>query len=247
MLENTQKVNNIAALQNVGIILLAIKKAMTRPEYLPGLVVVHGPSGYGKTMASSYAAANLKAYFVSAKAIWTRKTMLQAILDEMGIPAKRTTAEMFDQVCEELSCSGKPLIIDEFDYCVDCKGLMALTRDIYDNSEAPIILIGEEMLPSKLAREERFHNRILDWIAAAPANMEDAVKLRMLYCDKVKIDDDLLEKVWKISEGRVRRIVVNLNKIQDTILAEGKNIVDLASWGKRELIKGEAPAIRRLS
>ena len=226
MLENTQKVNNIAALQNVGIILLAIKKAMTRPEYLPGLVVVHGPSGYGKTMASSYAAANLKAYFVSAKAIWTRKTMLQAILDEMGIPAKRTTAEMFDQVCEELSCSGK---------------------DIYDNSEAPIILIGEEMLPSKLAREERFHNRILDWIAAAPANMEDAVKLRMLYCDKVKIDDDLLEKVWKISEGRVRRIVVNLNKIQDTILAEGKNIVDLASWGKRELIKGEAPAIRRLS
>lgn len=43
MLENTQKVNNIAALQNVGIILLAIKKAMTRPEYLPGLVVVHGP------------------------------------------------------------------------------------------------------------------------------------------------------------------------------------------------------------
>ena len=87
----------------------------------------------------------------------------------------------------------------------------------------------------------------MDWIAAAPANMEDAVKLRMLYCDKVKIGDDLLEKVWKISEGRVRRIVVNLNKIQDTILAEGKNIVDLASWGKRELIKGEAPAIRRLS
>ena len=72
MLENTQKVNNIAALQNVGIILLAIKKAMTRPDYLPGLVVVHGPSGYGKTMASSYAAANLMAYYVSAKAIWTR-------------------------------------------------------------------------------------------------------------------------------------------------------------------------------
>lgn len=51
----------------------------------------------------------------------------------------------------------------------------------------------------------------------------------------------------EISEGRVRRIVVNLNKIQDTVLAEGKNIIDLTSWGKRELIKGEAPAIRRLS
>lgn len=247
MQDNVLKVNNIAALQNVAIILLAIKKAMNRPDYLPGLVVVHGPSGYGKTMASSYAAANLKAYFVSAKAIWTRKTMLQAILDEMGIPAAKTTAEMFSQVCEELSCSGKPLIIDEFDYCVDCKGLMALTRDIYDSSEAPIILIGEEMLPAKLAREERFHNRILDWIPALPANIEDAMKLRALYCDKVDIADDLLQKVWQISEGRARRIVVNLNKIQDTILSEGKNVVDLNGWGKRELIKGEAPAIRRLS
>ncbi len=247
MQDNALKVNNIAALQNVAIILLAIKKAMNRPDYLPGLVVVHGPSGYGKTMASSYAAANLKAYFVSAKAIWTRKTMLQAILDEMGIPAAKTTAEMFSQVCEELSCSGKPLIIDEFDYCVDCKGLMALTRDIYDSSEAPIILIGEEMLPAKLAREERFHNRILDWIPALPANIEDAMKLRTLYCDKVEIADDLLQKVWQISEGRARRIVVNLNKIQDTILSEGKNVVDLNGWGKRELIKGEAPAIRRLS
>ena len=57
----------------------------------------------------------------------------------------------------------------------------------------------------------------MDWIPALPANFEDAMKLRALYCDKVSIADDLLEKVWKISEGRVRRIVVNLNKIQDTV------------------------------
>ena len=140
--------------------------------------------------------------------------MLQAILDEMGIPAGKSIAVMFEQVCEQLSCSGKVLIIDEFDYCVDSKGLMSLTRDIYDSAESPIVLIGEERLPSKLAREERFHNRIMDWIPALPANFEDAMKLRALYCDKVSIADDLLEKVWKISEGRVRRIVVNLNKFK---------------------------------
>ncbi len=246
MHENIGRVNSIAALQNVGIITLAIKKTISRPDYLPGLVVVYGPSGYGKTVASSYAAANLKAYYVSAKAIWTRKIMLQSILAEMGIPAGKTVAQMFEQVCEHLSCSGKILIIDEYDYCVDCKGLMALTRDIYDTSEAPIVLIGEEKLPSKLSKEERFHNRILDWIPALPASFDDAVKLRELYCDKVNIADDLLEKVWKISEGRVRRIVVNLNKIQDTVLADGKSSVNLISWGKRELVKGEAPVIRRL-
>ncbi len=246
MTNENKRVNSIAALQNVGIVTLAIKKISERPDYLPGMIVVYGPSGYGKTFASSFAASNLNAYFVSAKAIWTRKVMLQAILDEMGIPAGKSIAVMFEQVCEQLSCSGKVLIIDEFDYCVDCKGLMSLTRDIYDSAESPIVLIGEERLPSKLAREERFHNRIMDWIPALPANFEDAMKLRSLYCDKVNIADDLLEKVWKISEGRVRRIVVNLNKIQDTVLADGKNAVNLISWGKRELVKGDAPAIRRL-
>ena len=85
-----------------------------------------------------------------------KKSYVAGDLDEMGIPAGKSIAVMFEQVCEQLSCSGKVLIIDEFDYCVDSKGLMSLTRDIYDSAESPIVLIGEERLPSKLAREERF-------------------------------------------------------------------------------------------
>lgn len=246
MSENEYKVNSIAALQNVGIITLAIQKAINRPDYLPGLVVVYGPSGYGKTFAASYAAANLKAYYISAKSTWTKKTYLLAIINEMGIQPARTVGEMMNQVCTQLSATGRPLIVDEFDYCVNREGLMALTRDIYDGSEAAIILVGEELLPSKLEREERFHNRILDWIAAEPASFEDAQKLRALYCQKVQVADDLLKKVWEISEGRVRRIVVNLAKIEDSILGDGLDCADLKTWGKRELFKGSAPAIRRI-
>lgn len=247
MSENEHKVNSIAALQNVSIITLAIQKAINRPDYLPGLVVVYGPSGYGKTFAASYAAANLKAYYISAKSTWTKKTYLLAIINEMGIQPAKTVGEMMNQVCMQLSATGRPLIVDEFDYCVNREGLMALTRDIYDGSEAAIILVGEELLPSKLEREERFHNRILDWIAAEPASFEDAQKLRALYCQKVQVADDLLKKVWEISEGRVRRIVVNLAKIEDTILCDGEfDSIDLKTWGKRELFKGSAPAIRRI-
>lgn len=246
MQDKTLKVNNIASLQNIGVITYAIEKVMNRPDYLPGLIVVRGPSGYGKTFAASYAAIKYGAYYVSAKSTWTKKTFLQSILDEMSIPAEKTVGAMMNQVCYQLSVSNRPLIIDEFDYCAESKALTDMTRDIYDGSQAAIILIGEERLPNKLEKIERFHNRILDWINAVPANFEDALKLRAMYCQKVEIADDLLKKVWEISEGRVRRIVVNLAKIEDEMLSDGKSSVDLSSWGKRELITGNAPNIRRI-
>ena len=115
MNENNERVNNcinIAALANVNVITFAIQRAITRPAFLPGVVVVSGPSGYGKTFAASYASAHLKAYYVSAKSTWTKKTFLSSVLSEMGISPARTVWEMMNQVCEQLAISQRPLIID---------------------------------------------------------------------------------------------------------------------------------------
>lgn len=245
MNENLSRVNSIAALTNVGIITHAIMRTMKRPSHLPGLVVVHGNSGYGKTYAASYAAANLNAIYVAAKSTWTKKTYLLSILGEMGIVPAKTIGEMMEQVCQQLAITNRPLIVDEFDYCVNSNGLLALTRDIYDGSLAPIVLIGEELLPAKLEREERFHNRILDWIAAQPASFEDAQKLRDLFCREVKIADNLLEKIADVSDGRVRRICVNLELVQDFALSQGIEKIDLSVWGSKEFYKCSAPARRR--
>ncbi len=245
MIENSSRVNSIAALANVGIITHAITRTKERPSHLPGLVVVHGNSGYGKTYAASYAAANLGAIYVAAKSTWTKKTYLESILKEIGIPPARTIGEMMEQVCQQLAISNKPLIVDEFDYCVDRNGLLAVTRDIYDGSLAPIILIGEELLPAKLEKEERFHNRILEWVAAQPASFEDAKKLRQLFCSDVTISDDLLEKIVSVSDGRVRRICVNLERVRDYTLSQGKEEITLKDWGKNEFYNCSAPARRR--
>lgn len=245
MTENQTRVNSVALLSNVAIITRAIIKAEERPSHLPGLVVVYGHSGYGKTYAASFAAANQNAIYVAAKSTWTKKTYLNSILNEMGIHPAKTIGEMMEQVCEQLALSGKVLIVDEFDYCVANQGLLSLTRDIYDGSLAPIVLIGEELLPARLEKEERFHNRILEWIPAQPATFDDAKKLRDLFCHEVVISDDLLGKISEVSDGRVRRICVNLERVQDFALSEGLRAVDLKSWGNNEFYKCTAPARRR--
>ena len=47
-------VNTIVPLTNVGLLAQAVESAANRPPELPGLVVMYGPSGYGKSLAAAY-------------------------------------------------------------------------------------------------------------------------------------------------------------------------------------------------
>lgn len=239
----------VAPLQNVGLCLGALDKAAKRPGHLPGLVVLYGPSGYGKSTSAAYVATRTDAYYVEARSSWTKKALLESILTSMDIrrgrtiqPA-RTISGMVDQAAEQLARSGRPLIIDEMDHVVD-RNAVELVRDLYEASRAAILLIGEEQLPGKLAAWERFHGRILDWVAAQPADLDDARALRDMYCDRVRVADDLLADLVAVARGSVRRICVNLERIQEQGQLDGLDEMDRAAWGGRPLYTGEAPRRR---
>lgn len=242
MAEAKQPVNmgGKALLANVGLTVSALQGAMTRPAHLPGIVVLYGPSGLGKSTAAAVAAMQLQAYYVQAKSSWTRKAVYQSILKVMGIVPAKTIYEMEDQVAAQLAASGRPLIVDECDHLV-AKSSIEIVRDIYEASGAAILLIGEEHLPAGLARWERIHNRVLEWVPAQYATMTDARALRNLYCDRVAVEDDLLTKIHEVSKGVARRICVNLERAQQAALGLGKKSMSLAEWGKRSFYTGEAP------
>ncbi|MBU2967087.1 ATP-binding protein [Amphritea sp. 2_MG-2023] len=233
----------IANIANIGLCDVALEKAIERTSSLPGMVCLYGPSGFGKSVAATYVANRRRAYYVQAKSVWTKKHTLAAILAEMGIRPLATIPEMLDQAAQELAMSGRPLIVDEMDHLVD-KNAVELIRDLYEASQSPILLIGEEQLPSKLKRWERFHGRVLSWVPAQPVTLADARKLVPLYAGEVQIEDDLLEHLVELSGGSVRRVAVNLEMIQDTALTSGWESVDRAVWGKTALYTGEAPKRR---
>lgn len=240
MSKETPAVQTTAPLANVATCVRALERAINRPGHLPGLVAFYGPSGWGKTTAAAYAANHYRAYCIEAKSVWTRKALLNAILTEMGVAPAKAIPEMADQVAEHLVITRRPLIIDEFDKIVD-KNYVEVVRDIYEGSSAPMLILGEERLEVNLRRYERFHNRILDWVPAQPASMEDARHLRALYCKRAKIADDLLARMHEAVRGNTRRICVNLERIQDFALAKGLEKIASADWGDREFYTGEAP------
>lgn len=242
MTESTSGVN-LAQLTNVGLARNALDAVAHRAPQLPGLLCLYGPAGWGKTSAAAYCANRYSALYVAARSIWTKKAFLLAVLREMGVKPAATISEMADQCGERLSREGQMLIIDEVDHLV-ANNHIELVRDLFEASLCPILLVGEEQLPAKLKRWERFHSRVLKWVPAQPVTLEDAQHLRRLYTPGLQIKDDLLQRVVALAHGSVRRVAVNLALIQDYAATKGLAKIGLQEWGERELYTGEAPARR---
>jgi len=236
-------VSKVVPLTNVGLLASAIERAQARPLGLPGLVVMYGASGLGKSVAAAFAANLHRAYYVECRDTWTKKAFLLAILREMGIAHGRTLSDMVDQVAEQLSRSGRPLIVDDVQYLLDKAAANVLT-DLYNASQGTIVLIGEERVPTSLARLERLHNRVLEWVPAQPATLDDLRNLAASSYPNLRIADDLLDDLRIAVRGCLRRVAVNLYRVHSEASAQLLDSVSLAQWGKRGWFTGEAPARR---
>lgn len=236
-------VTKIVPLTNVGLLAGAISRAQARPVGLPGLVAMYGPSGFGKSAAAAFSANKHRAYYVECRDAWSKKAFLLAILREMSIFPARTMSEMVDQIAVQLSTSMRPLIVDDVQYLLDKAVANALT-DIYNASQGTIVLIGEERVPASLAKLERLHNRVLEWVPAQSATLDDLKALAKASYPKIIFADDLLVDLNQATRGCLRRAAVNLYKVQSEASAMMLDCVDLQAWGTRGWFTGEAPARR---
>ncbi len=233
-----------AALKNVMGFFAQVRKLQDRKPSLPNIGVMHGPSGYGKSYASIYAQNKTRAIRIEVGDSWNRKSLVRAILREGGMADPRgTTADLAEQAIAMLAEDfRRPLFIDEADKLVD-KGLIETVRELAQHSQVPVLLIGEEMLPTKLARYERVHNRVLDWFGAEPCDLEDCRKLAAIFLPNVAISDALLDKFRVIGDGRARRIVVTLNDAAEEARNSGLKELTIESY-KGPIYSGDAPRAR---
>lgn len=238
--------HQVAQIHNLDIVRVAMEKLNGRQMGLPGFACLYGPAGYGKSTALTTVANESRAYLIQVRSAWSRKALLENIMIEMSLASRGgkapgTIPQMLDQVANQLAASGRPLIIDEFDHCCKADSMVELVRDIYEASQSTIIIAGEEMLPQKLKRWERFHSRVLGWIPAQPVSLADARALAPIYCNGVTVADDLLAHLVDISGGSVRRVCVNLANVAEEAAIEGWDSVTRSDWGSRPLYTGDAP------
>lgn len=226
-----RRIGRFAATSNMTLALQTMHSAINAPEGVERIVLLYGPTGYGKTVAVTHVATSTDAVYIEITSLWTVKWFLTTLARELGLSyIARTSTEILDQVIAKINEDQRPLIIDEADFML-VRGSPEVLRDIYRATKTPIMLVGEESFPARIKRWERFDNRILCSTPAVPASLGDGHLLRDIYCERVAISDDLTDHFTQSAKGVTRRIVTMLQNAQSFAVETLESTsLDLATW-----------------
>lgn len=230
--------DKIAPVKNIQRLAEHGEMLRTRNPRTPGIGVVHGETGFGKSTGLTwYGVSKVRAIYVRAMELWTPSAMLEAIADELGVTIGRNLAKGAQQVVGALVQQNRMLIVDEADYVVKKERLINTLRDIHDLAQTPLILVGMAGFVKKLKTwldQRQFADRVAFELEFRPLDFDDT-RLMSDSLLEVEIDDDLLRKVFDASEGNARRLVVGLQRIETHFRQKGARKATAKEWGSRPL------------
>lgn len=244
MTDPSPPINNVAALANVSRFAQMVIMLQTRAPGLPGMGCFYGPAGLGKSTAGIFGTNKFNACHVEALPFGGTKKLLEMIVEELGLQPARTVSKLFDQAAYELARTNRPLIIDEADQILTDRTIEAV-RHLYDKTLVPVILMGEETLPQQLRRWERVASRMLSWVAAEEATMQDVDLLAPIYAPRLTLAPDLKAALLAASRGSIRNVSTNLANVASAAAMRGLGQMCMAEWGKATFHSGDAPMPRR--
>lgn len=227
--------------KNVSRLMAATNALTNRASGLPGMGLIWGPTGYGKTTASAWMINQCNGVYIRAMRLWTPKSMLSSIAKEIEIDVKGyNNTDACLAIIQNLSISGRPLFIDEADYIVSKELLLDTLRDIHDFTSVPVILIGMHGIEKRIKNNAQFTGRIIQKVEFQGADYEDARLLADGLCE-VSVADDLLTKLHKTASPKtasnqivwgaeIRRLIVGLSKIEQFARSRGQSSIALSDW-----------------
>ncbi len=235
----------VIPVKNIGRLSEASDALLTRTPGTPGIGLIFGSSGLGKTTATAWFVNQCNGVYIRALSTWTPCAMLQAILRELDVaPTKMRAAAMVNQIVDILRATGRPLFIDEFDYIIDDRKMTETLRDIHDISSVPIILVGMDGVQQKVQLRDQFVNRIAQWVEFKPVDFEDCQLLSLSLCE-ITIKTELLRKLFNASKGVIRLIVIGLDAIERKARTLGLSAIGSEQWGNGNFFLSDSPKAKR--
>lgn len=234
-------VSNVARLAESGEALLS------RANGMPGMGLVWGETGFGKSTAVAWLATRQHGVYVRALATTTPSSMCESICREIGIARRATNVGTIEVIVEKLAETNRPLFIDEADYVVDQKKLVETLRDIHDLSSVPVILIGMASIRRAISGRQQLSGRISQWVEFQPSTLDDTRMLATQLAE-VEVSDDLVQRLHESTRGSVRLAVVGLSRVEQYARSRGLSKIGLMEWPKSaDFFMGNAPKPTQLA
>ncbi len=217
-------------------------------EHPEGMLVCWGAPGYGKTTAACELFVRERGLIATANAVWTPKAMLMTILRELGSDTKGgSNSDLLDEVIGLVAENSRPIFIDDAQFLFNSKKMLDCLRAVHDVAGSPILLIGQASTPGEAGIEKKIKkfpqvsDRVSHWIEFFPADIDDT-RLVAEMCCSIELDEPLLEALCKETKGNLRRIRVELARIQRFGKSNQLRVCTLERWNdlKRQVAEREA-------
>ena len=221
--------------KNVKNFVSTLANLQNRAKGVPGMALVYGEPGLGKTQAALWWVANNQedAIYVSATQSMTTKWLLEEIIRELGDSPFYRTSEIFEQIVRELIKRPKVIIVDEIDYLAHEKSTIEMLRDIHDRTHTPIVLIGMTYADKKLKRYRHLYDRLSEILQFQKFPLEDTKNL-INELSEVKFDNSAIEYIQNC-DNRFRQIVKIIDKAES--FAKSNEITLIAQKDVQFLLK----------
>ena len=209
---------------NVKRFITMMNNLQNRAEGVPGMALVYGDPGLGKTQTINWWAFKNSAILVRCTQLMSARWLLSEILEEMGEIYGYKISDCFKLVVRNLLVNPQIIIIDEVDYLtVDSRAVETL-RDIHDKTNVPIVLVGMINAKSRLKKFNHLYDRLSEIVKFEKFSKND-IKTIVQELSEVEMTDCAIRYIYT-NLNRFRQIVKVINKAEIIAKANGLNSID---------------------
>lgn len=230
----------IAPVRNVTRLYAAYQDLVDRDAGVPGIGLLHGFTGAGKSTAVAQLVIRVDGVFVRANAVWTPSALLGALMSDLGGEPLGKNSAMLQFVCDRLAVSQRPVFVDEADYLLSNPKMLETLRDIHDMTGVPVIIIGMAGFEKRITHRAQFCRRISQFVEFLPLDLEDAHVLVKSTCE-ITLESDLIGRLWTASGGSIGKMAVGLSRVEQYAKGRELDSMDAKAWGDRQFFLGHLP------
>lgn len=221
--------------KNVKQLISMMNRLREREDGVPGMGLVYGEPGLGKTYAITWWAAQNDAILIRSANLMSARWLLEEMVEELGEIPYNKFSDIFNQVVTQLIKTPRTIIVDETDYLtIDSRAVETL-RDIHDKTNVPIVLVGMGTANKRLQRHKHLYDRLLEIIKFEPFSKQDITSI-IDQLSEVPFTD-CAKKLLYTRTNRFRQLVKTISKAEQ--VAKSNGIKEIDEITLKEVLKND--------
>lgn len=210
---------------NVKRFITMMNNLQNRAEGVPGMALVYGEPGLGKTQVIKWWAFKNDAILIRCNQMMSARWLLKEILDYMSEIKPYSISDSFDEVIRNLILTPRVLIVDEVDYLTMEKNKsIEILRDIHDKTNVPVVLVGMTSAHSRLKKFSHLYDRLSEIVKFERFSKTD-IKTIVKELSEIEMTDCAIKYIYS-NLNRFRQIVKVINKAETIAKVNGLSSID---------------------